>query len=63
VIVVVAVSTFERHAAGRGPMSSMEKILVAPILWGLAAHGICNGSALGRWSQIDRSKRPNSFPP
>jgi hypothetical protein len=60
-IIFVAVSALDWHAVWRGPMSPMEKILVAPILWGLAAHGICHGSALGRWSQIDRSQRPYSF--
>jgi hypothetical protein len=51
----------ERHGFERGPMSPIERILTAPILWGFAVYGFQRGSVLGRFSWIDRSEKPFSF--
>ncbi len=57
---VVAIA-IERHGLNRGPMSAMEKILTAPILWGFAVYGVGGGSAMGRFSWVDRLENPVGF--
>jgi hypothetical protein len=60
VFCIVAIA-IERHGLERGPMSPIEKILTAPILWGLAVYGYQRDSVMGRFSWIDRSEKPFSF--
>jgi hypothetical protein len=60
VFYVVAIA-IERHGLERGPMSPLERILTAPILWGLAVYGVQRGSVMGRFSWIDRSESPIAF--
>ena len=57
---VVAIA-IERLGLKRGPMSPMDMILSAPILWGFALYGIQHGAVLGRYSWIDRSESPATF--
>jgi hypothetical protein len=57
----VTAIAFERHGFERGPMSPMEKILSAPIMWGMAVHGVQGGSVMGRFSRVDRSEKPLTF--
>ena len=57
----VVVTAIERHGFERGPMSPLDKILAAPILWGFAVYGVQSGSAMGRISRIDRSEKPLTF--
>jgi hypothetical protein len=51
----------ERHGFDRGPLSPADKIFFAPIVWGVAAHGIQSGSFRGRFSWVDRDEQPFSF--
>ncbi len=60
VFCVVAIA-IERHGLGRGPMSPMERILTAPILWGFAIYAVQGGSAMGRFSWVARSESPLAF--
>jgi hypothetical protein len=60
VVYVVAIA-IERHGLERGPMSPMDMILSAPILWGFAVHGIQQGSLPGRYSWVDRPETPFAF--
>ena len=44
------------------PMASpMDKILLAPILWGFAAYGVWSGYVRGRFSRVERSESPITF--
>lgn len=47
VFYLVAVA-IERHGFERGPMSPIDRILTAPILWGFALYGVWRGSVMGR---------------
>ena len=60
VFYVVAIA-IERHGFERGPMSPIERIFAAPILWGLAVYGVQSGSVMGRISLVDRSEKPSTF--
>jgi hypothetical protein len=60
-VLCVVAFAIERHGLERGPMSPIEKILAAPILWGLAIYGLQRDSVMGRFSWIDRSEKPVSF--
>jgi hypothetical protein len=60
VFYVVAIA-IERHGLERGPMSPIERILTAPILWGFAVYGIQRGSVMGGFSWVDRSENPLIF--
>jgi hypothetical protein len=60
VFYVVAIA-IERHGLERGPMSPVDRILTAPILWGFALYGVQRGSVMGRFSRIDRSANPFTF--
>jgi len=51
----------ERHGMGRAPMSPLERIFMAPILWGLAIHGLQHGAVRGRFSTVERARRPLAF--
>jgi hypothetical protein len=57
----VTAIAIERHGLERGPMSPMEKILAAPIMWGMAVHGLQGGSGMGRFSWVDRTEKPFTF--
>lgn len=57
----VIVIAWETHGLDRGPMSPLEKMLTAPILWGIAAHAVDRGSIWGRFSWIERSEKPVAF--
>jgi hypothetical protein len=58
----VAAIAIERHGFfERGPMTPVEKILTAPIMWGLAVYGVQEGSVMGRFSWVDRSEKPSTF--
>jgi hypothetical protein len=60
VLYLVAIA-IERHGLQRGPMSPIERIITATILWGLAVYGVQSGSVMGRYSWIDRSENPLTF--
>ena len=60
VLYLVAIA-IERHGLQRGPMSPIERIITAPILWGLAVYGVQSGSVMGRFSWVDRSENPLTF--
>jgi hypothetical protein len=60
VFYVVAIA-IERHGFERGPMSPVERILTAPILWGFAVYGVQGGSAMGRFTWVDRCASPFAF--
>ena len=62
VFYVVAIA-IERHGLERGPMSPLERILTAPILWGLAVYGVQAGFREGSFSWIAPSDRPFFFFP
>lgn len=51
----------ERHGMERAPMSALERIFMAPILWGLALHALQHGALRTRFSTIDRAGRPVAF--
>jgi hypothetical protein len=51
----------ERHGMQRAPMSSIDKVLVAPICWGFAFYGIQTGYVRGRFSRVERSESPFTF--
>jgi hypothetical protein len=51
----------ERHGLGRGPMSPIDKMLAAPIMWGFAVYGVQDGAAFGRFYRIARSENPFTF--
>ena len=57
---VVAIA-IERHGIERGPMSPLERILTAPILWGFAVYGVLGGSVMGRFAWVDHSESPITF--
>jgi hypothetical protein len=60
VLYVVAIA-IERHGLERGPMSPIERILTAPILWGFVVYGVQRGSVIGRCSWVNRSENPLTF--
>jgi hypothetical protein len=51
----------ESHGFHPGPLSPMDKIFFAPILWGVAAYGIQTGAFRTAFSWVDRDERPFSF--
>lgn len=57
-VVTIAV---EGHGFARGPMSPLDRLLTAPILWGFAAYGVQRGGLMGRIYGINRSLYPLRF--
>ena len=57
-VLVIAV---ERHGFGRGPMSPIERIFIAPLLWCFAGYGLASGFVAGRFSMVDRNENPAGF--
>ncbi len=52
----------ESHFSHREPMASpMDKILLAPVLWGFPAYGIWSGYVRGRFSRVERSESTITF--
>jgi hypothetical protein len=52
----------EQHISKREPISSpMDKILLAPLVWGFAVYGIQEGYVRGRLSRVERSYSPITF--
>jgi hypothetical protein len=47
--------------ARRGPMSPLELILAAPMLFGYGIYAAATGSVLWRWSSTERSENPVAF--
>jgi hypothetical protein len=61
VVLYVVFVAIERHGLGRGPMSPIDKILAAPVMWGIAVYGVRGGSVMGRFSWVDRDEKPVTF--
>src|ERR1700716_4007012 len=59
VFYVVAVP-IERRGFGRGPMSPIDRILTAPILWCFVVYGVQTGSVMGRFF-LGRSLRASIY--
>jgi hypothetical protein len=57
----VVIIAMEGRGFERGPMSPIDRILTAPILWGFAAYGAQRGRLMGRIYGIDRSQYPIGF--
>jgi hypothetical protein len=60
-IFYVLVIAIERHGFGRGPMSPIERVLIAPLLWCFAGYGLSSGFVSGRFSTVDRTENPVGF--
>jgi hypothetical protein len=56
--IVVAI---EGKGLAHRPMTPLERILAAPMLWALAIHGVQSGSVMGRLAQVQRDESPIYF--
>jgi len=61
VVLYIVFVAIESHGLQRAPMSPIEKILAAPMMWGIAAYGVQGGSVMGRFSWVDRDEKPVTF--
>jgi hypothetical protein len=57
----IIVVLIEGHGFSHRPMTPIERILTAPFLWGIAIHGLQEGSTMGRFARVDRSESPIYF--
>lgn len=61
VVLYIVFVAIESHGLQRAPLSPIEKILAAPMMWGLAVYGVQGGSVMGRFSWVDRDEKPFTF--
>ncbi len=62
IVFFVVVMAIESHGNfDRAPLTPLDKILYAPIMFGLVAYGLKTGSVQGRFSTVYRSERPITF--
>jgi len=55
------VVVIEGHGFTRRPMTPIERILIAPILWAIAVQGVQSGSVMGRFARVERQDSPIYF--
>jgi hypothetical protein len=60
-VLFLVVTGFERHGVRRGPITPLELILVAPMLWFLGFVTIQRGSLVWVVFPVYRSKNPGLF--